>query len=208
MGEHGSTSSTDCHEEAAHSSSCYAIVPMEHNDHHLEASSQGSSCDDMTTSVATSVATDSPVTLEAPVTRSQSRPDTSVPVLLEADTIKNAKKSETQNRDKTNKKHKISSARKKKKAKQKQASDEEPDDAVQVQHCSTDCRYDRNYSSAMIRCSLCMAWHHLVCVGEDDGYMGVWTCMQCRNLPLTIATLQTQMQQLVDSIAQVKSERS
>ena len=115
------------------------------------------------------------------------------------------KKSKTQNRDKMNKKRKISSAPKKKKAKHKRSSNEEPNDAVQVQHCSIDCRYDRKDSSAMIRCSLCMAWHHLVCVGEDDGYMGVWTCMQCRNLPLTIATLQTQMQQLVDSIAQVKS---
>ena len=88
---------------------------------------------------------------------------------------------------------------KNKKTKHKRSSDEEPNDAVQVQHCSIDCRYDRKDSSAMIQCSLCMAWHH--CVGEDDGFMGV----QCRNLPLTIATLQTQMQQLVDSIAQVKS---
>ena len=76
-----------------------------------------------------------------------------------------------------------------------------------MQHCSADCRYDRKDSSAMIRCSLYMAWHHLVCVGEDDGYMGVWACMQCRNLPLTIATLQTQMQQLVDGIAQMKSAK-
>ena len=82
---------------------------MEHNDHHLESSSQGSSCDDMATSGATGVATDSPATLEAPVTRSQSRPDTLVPVLLETDTINNAKKSKTQNRDKMNKKRKISS---------------------------------------------------------------------------------------------------
>ena len=205
VGEHGSTPSIACHEETAPSSSCDVIVPMEHNDNHLESSSQGSSCDDMATSGATGVATDSPAALEAPVTRSQSRPDTSVPVLLETDPINNAKKSKTQNRDKMNKKRKISSAPKKKKAKHKRSSDEEPNDAVQVQHCSIDCRYDRKDSSAMIRCSLCMAWHHLVCVGEDDGYMGVWTCMQCRNLPVTIATLQTQMQQLVDSIAQVKS---
>ena len=67
-------------EGAAPSSSCDVIVPMEHNDHHLEASSQGSNCDDMAISGATGVATDSPATLEAPVTRSQSRPDTSVPV--------------------------------------------------------------------------------------------------------------------------------
>ena len=78
VGEHDRTSSIECHEETDPSSSCNVIVPMEHNDHHLESSSQGSSCDDMATSCATGVATDSPAILEAPVTRSQSWPDTSV----------------------------------------------------------------------------------------------------------------------------------
>ena len=71
VGEHRSTLPIACHEEAAPSSSCDVIGPMEPNDR-FEASSLGSSCDDMVTSAATSVATDSPVTLEAPVTRSQS----------------------------------------------------------------------------------------------------------------------------------------
>ena len=53
----------------------------------------------------------------------------------------------------------------------------------------------------MIRCALCMAWFHNVCVGEDRRYVGVWTCVSCRGLPALVLNLQTQMNDVITSIA-------
>ena len=53
----------------------------------------------------------------------------------------------------------------------------------------------------MIRCALCMVWFHNVCVGEDRRYVGVWTCVSCRGLPALVLNLQTQMNDVLTSIA-------
>ena len=37
-------------------------------------------------------------------------------------------------------------------------------------------------STSMLRCSLCMTWCHVECTGEDNEYVGVWSCRSCRTL--------------------------
>ena len=52
----------------------------------------------------------------------------------------------------------------------------------------------------MIRCSVCMAWYHTVCCGEDAEYTGVWSCETCRSMPTEISKLSAQVTLLVSLI--------
>ena len=55
-------------------------------------------------------------------------------------------------------------------------------------------------ASSMIRCSVCMAWYHTVCCGEDAEYTGVWSCDTCRSIPNEISKLSAQVILLVSQI--------
>ena len=72
---------------------------------------------------------------------------------------------------------------------------------VNVEPCQPGCNVTVKEASDMIRCSLCMAWHHNVCVGEDRLYVGVWTCVSCRRLPTLVLSLQTQVNDLASLLS-------
>ena len=72
--------------------------------------------------------------------------------------------------------------------------------SVNVEPCQPGCNVTSKQAADMIRCSLCMAWHHNVCVGEDRRYVGVWTCLSCRQLPALVLSLQTQVTDLAESL--------
>ena len=55
-------------------------------------------------------------------------------------------------------------------------------------------------ASSMIRCSVCMAWYHTVCCGEDAEYTGVWSCDTCRTIPVKISKLAVQITELTSQI--------
>ena len=63
-------------------------------------------------------------------------------------------------------------------------------------YCYTDCADQGKADPNMIRCSICMIWIHISCSGEDQRYMGAWTCKNCRNIPSVITTLQTKLTSL------------
>ena len=73
-------------------------------------------------------------------------------------------------------------------------------------YCKPECLHSRKHAAAMIRCSLCMEWFHLICVGEDANYVGVWACERCRILPLTINDFLAQMQQLTKCVKELQAE--
>ena len=73
--------------------------------------------------------------------------------------------------------------------------------AVIVEPCQPGCNVTVKEASDLIRCSLCMAWHHNVCVGEDRLYVGVWTCVSCRRLPTLVLSLQTQVNDLASLLS-------
>ena len=83
----------------------------------------------------------------------------------------------------------------------KKSSDHHPASHTNIQPCQPGCHVSADDATDMIRCALCMAWFHNVCVGEDRRYVGVWTCVSCRGLPALVLNLQTQMNDVLTSIA-------
>ena len=63
-----------------------------------------------------------------------------------------------------------------------------------------DCVREGKAESSMIRCSLCMTWIHISCSGEHAKYVGVWTCKNCRRLPVTLSSLQDAVNRLETSL--------
>ena len=45
----------------------------------------------------------------------------------------------------------------------------------------------------MLRCCLCMNWYHFKCVHEDQKSTGIWSCYQCRQLPILVKNLSEQV---------------
>ena len=68
--------------------------------------------------------------------------------------------------------------------------------------CTTKCKVTNNAN--MIRCSLCMAWYHVECAGEDSDYQGVWCCNSCRTLPKFIQNLSVQIESLVSCVKSIE----
>ena len=81
------------------------------------------------------------------------------------------------------------------KSKSKKAADT-PGNKPPPGYCYTDCADQGKADPNMIRCSICMIWIHISCSGEDQRYMGAWTCKNCRNIPSVITTLQTKLTSL------------
>ena len=88
--------------------------------------------------------------------------------------------------------------------------------------CYVGCVLNGKPSSDMIRCSLCMTWIHISCSGEKTAYVGAWTCMHCRRVPLLLSELKCEVinlslrletvhrneDALKDEIQKLKSENS
>ena len=79
-----------------------------------------------------------------------------------------------------------------------------PEKSTNGHGCSPECNLSDTCSN-MIRCSLCMAWYHIECAGEDASYNGVWCCNSCRTLPLSIHDLTEQVKQLASSVETIQS---
>ena len=62
---------------------------------------------------------------------------------------------------------------------------------VSDSYCYDNCVLNGKPGKDMIRCSLCMNWVHISCSGENAKYIGVWTCIHCRKLPLLLSGLKS-----------------
>ena len=69
-----------------------------------------------------------------------------------------------------------------------------------TEHCLPKCKFNRKETVGqdMIKCCLCMIWFHDNCVGlEDDSESTIWHCPSCRNLPNSVASLHSLMQDIL-----------
>ena len=57
-------------------------------------------------------------------------------------------------------------------------------------HCMPDFKFDRRDTGNMVRCNMCMCWHHWQCKNDNKSdFPGVWCCNQCRTVPSTLMSL-------------------
>ena len=78
-----------------------------------------------------------------------------------------------------------------------------------VRYCKDTCEMPAVTTEPMIRCTLCMTWHHNTCVGEASEYVGAWTCDTCRTLPLQVKSLSDKMNDLATSLSnRAETEKS
>ena len=78
-----------------------------------------------------------------------------------------------------------------------------------VKYCKDTCDIPALISEPMIRCTLCMTWHHILCTGEDSDYVGAWTCDICRTLPFQVKSLSEKINDLTTSLSNLpKTDRS
>ena len=78
---------------------------------------------------------------------------------------------------------------------------------VSPQYCKENCPHNGVHLSEMIRCSTCMHWFHMSCVGEDPKHVGVWCCHDCRTMPASLRSLQLQVSELVICMQDFKSRQ-
>ena len=67
------------------------------------------------------------------------------------------------------------------------------------QHCNNDCKYNGKDEGKMLRCCVCMVWHHFDCMGENPkSKITMWSCLTCRMIP-------TMLQKLLKDVESLKS---
>ena len=57
-----------------------------------------------------------------------------------------------------------------------------------------------NMDDNMLRCCLCMVWHHIECTSEDGTTVGVWLCRHCRSLPNLVRSVIDQVAKLTNEL--------
>ena len=63
-------------------------------------------------------------------------------------------------------------------------------------HCMSSCLFGQQGETKtrpMLRCCLCMKWHHFKCIGENPKLTGIWTCSTCRDIPNDIKEIKTKI---------------
>ena len=84
---------------------------------------------------------------------------------------------------------------------------------VNNHYCVDWCRHNgKQDDETMVRCGLCMHWHHVSCTEsqEDAKYSkAAWTCPSCRSMPTVVSTLQANICKLINLpsvVSKVQSE--
>ncbi len=71
--------------------------------------------------------------------------------------------------------------------------------------CLGNCIHGRNDKTDkdMIRCCICAQWYHLDCVKlPSSEASGVWSCLECRQMPSMVKTLVTNVNSLASTLSQ------
>ena len=75
--------------------------------------------------------------------------------------------------------------------------------------CIPNCPHNGEYNAAMIQCHLCQIWMHYYCgdvLNSELENIVVWTCKNCRLLPLTVNQMMTKMNQLHEKMDKLLAE--
>ena len=72
---------------------------------------------------------------------------------------------------------------------------------VESKLCIPGCK--RKDEKCMLRCCICMRWHHTKCIGEEATYVGNWNCENCRLIPHHLALILRSTEQTEHSINEV-----
>ena len=69
-------------------------------------------------------------------------------------------------------------------------------------YCVPSCKDSRKIgNSTMTKCCLCMPWHHLTCLDEDEEEgEAFWTCPSCRSLPAKVNALSEFMNSKINNL--------
>ena len=85
--------------------------------------------------------------------------------------------------------------------------------------CVASCKYGgdvkKHGKKDLVRCCLCMKWHHGDCLPRDEEIAGIWNCPKCRLLPQLLADmtishseLQKEMQAMSDKMQAMSNKQS
>ncbi len=66
--------------------------------------------------------------------------------------------------------------------------------------CTPSCSHSGEAAGEMVKCCLCMSWFHEACVSQSGDTHGIWNCDKCRNLPLLVESLMTQIADISQNV--------
>ena len=72
--------------------------------------------------------------------------------------------------------------------------------------CMPGCKKGRDQSDIVIQCHACQVWAHYECIDEYEAdIVGIWTCNQCRKMPIMLTQLIDMVAGLRDSMSELRN---